>query len=943
MISSMPNLRPSIPLFLVLAAACDSSPTTRPPPVVNEVELEAIVVAPSSGMIVKGSTLALSATGRYTDGKTEDFTTRVTWSSNPTGVVRVDPDGSALGVELGTAEVRATFEELSGTAAITVVASPLTRIELDPVALSLQAGSTEQLRAMGTFADGTSADVTAIVTWSSSDASVATVVAGLVTASSPGTAMISASDAASGVQAVSPTVVTVAAEQPTALVVTPSGLPLALGRVRQFEALARFAGGTEVDVTRDVEWTSSNPAIATVSNDPGSEGLATSLAEGITSISAIHPTGVRASVTLNVTRAELMNLVITPTVAVIASGQRQNFRAEGTYTDNTSRDLTNVVTWVSSDETVAVISNVAGSRGLATPVGTGTTTISAVDPASGLTTDDLGTSVPLVVEPPRLISIAVTPFEAEVPFGATQQFTATGIFSDNTSRNISTAVTWISSNTTVATVDGSGLASSLAQGTTTISAVDPGTGISSDASARSAELVVLPPALISISVTPSIWAMVVGSMQQFTATGSFSDGAQRNITSMVQWSSSGNAVTIDGSGLASAQSAGAVTIAARDPATGISSDASNGSSAVTVSVAQLVSISVTPTSTTVPRGADIQFVATGLYDNGATANLTDMVLWSSSQGAVAAISNAAGARGVATVSGNGTTQIAAQEPGSGISSNASGGSATISVAAGVSLVSIAVNPRTPTVDVNRTVQLSARGTFSGGARYPMTNAVTWSSSNASATVSNVEGSRGRVTGVSVGSAVIHAVHTPTGIGSAASGQSANLTIELGIVTLSQTWGGPTVTIDGTTDFGVNVGSVTFAPGAFPANAVITDVDVSINFLKTDGDCSAPAPGNPYHNETSFRIVGPTGTEVVLAPSGTWSGTTPIAPVTVVFDQSAAAPPSATPVSGAFQPNGGNLNTFNGTAPTGTWILQAGDNAGADPLCVNSYTVTITAQ
>ena len=51
-----------------------------------------------------------------------------------------------------------------------------------------------------------------------------------------------------------------------------------------------------------------------------------------------------------------------------------------------------------------------------------------------------------------LQSIAVTPANPAVAKGLTQQFTATGTFSDNTTQNLTSQVTWASATTSVATI-----------------------------------------------------------------------------------------------------------------------------------------------------------------------------------------------------------------------------------------------------------------------------------------------------------------------------------------------------------------------------------------------------------------------------------------------------------------------------------------------------------
>src|SRR5258706_16044750 len=69
-----------------------------------------------------------------------------------------------------------------------------------------------------------------------------------------------------------------------------------------------------------------------------------------------------------------------------------------------------------------------------------------------------------------LVSIALTPNNASVLPGKTQQFTATGTFGDSSSKDISSQVTWNSGTPTVATISSGGLATGVATGSTTITA-----------------------------------------------------------------------------------------------------------------------------------------------------------------------------------------------------------------------------------------------------------------------------------------------------------------------------------------------------------------------------------------------------------------------------------------------------------------------------------------
>ena len=76
----------------------------------------------------------------------------------------------------------------------------------------------------------------------------------------------------------------------------------------------------------------------------------------------------------------------------------------------------------------------------------------------------------LTVTAATLQSIAVTPANPSIAKGATQQFTATGTFSDNSTQNLTGQVTWASATTAVATITAGGLATGVAAGTSTISA-----------------------------------------------------------------------------------------------------------------------------------------------------------------------------------------------------------------------------------------------------------------------------------------------------------------------------------------------------------------------------------------------------------------------------------------------------------------------------------------
>jgi Bacterial Ig-like domain (group 2)/Immunoglobulin domain len=173
---------------------------------------------------------------------------------------------------------------------------------------------------------------------------------------------------------------------------------------------------------------------------------------------------------------------------------------------------------------------------------------------SGGTTDSAANTTDATA---TLQSIDVTSASASVAQGLSVQFAATGTYSDNGTRNITSAVTWSSSNTDVAGIDASGLATAMAPGAVTISATYA--GVTGDN-----VLTVTDPILVSLAVTPATASIVQGATQQFTATGTLSDHSTPDLTTQAAWSSSdASRATIADTGLASSgPNTGSATITA---------------------------------------------------------------------------------------------------------------------------------------------------------------------------------------------------------------------------------------------------------------------------------------------------------------------------------------------------------------------------------------------
>ncbi len=150
-----------------------------------------------------------------------------------------------------------------------------------------------------------------------------------------------------------------------------------------------------------------------------------------------------------------------------------------------------------------------------------------------------GTTTPLnVVQTPivGLSSIVVTPFLNNIDINATTQMTAVGVYSDASTQDLSSTVAWLSSNTAVATISNTGIATGISHGNTTITATFNGL------TSNSAILGVDNP-VFSIAITPSDPTQLIpGGTTQYTAVATFFDHSTGDITSSATWNSSNTAV-----------------------------------------------------------------------------------------------------------------------------------------------------------------------------------------------------------------------------------------------------------------------------------------------------------------------------------------------------------------------------------------------------------------
>src|SRR5205823_2136160 len=270
------------------------------------------------------------------------------------------------------------------------------------------------------------------------------------------------------------------------------------------------------------------------------------------------------------------------------------------------------------------VASVDGS-GLVTGGGTaGSATITATSEGQSGTSSITVSSVPVPVS-----SVTVSPASASVSAGQTVQLTATP--KDANGNPLSgRVVTWASSNTSVATVNGTGLVSGVAAGSATITATSEG-------QSGTAGITVAVP-VASVTVSPASASVPAGQTAQLTATPKDVNGNPLS-GRVVTWASSNTSVaTVSSSGLVTGKVAGSATITA-------TSEGQSGTASVTVTPVPVAAVTVTPASATVNEGNTVQLTATP-KDAAGNPLSGRVVAWASSNTAVATVSSSGLVSGV---------------------------------------------------------------------------------------------------------------------------------------------------------------------------------------------------------------------------------------------------------------------------------------------------------
>ena len=409
----------------IITAACGDKSSTC---IVNviPIEVDEVTLDKVEASLKVGETVNLTATVKPDDATDKT----VTWSTSDDSVAIVK-DGVVAAVKVGTVTITAKAGDKTATCSVTVVPTPVTSITLDKTSVSLKAGETVTLTSTVNPDDAT--DKT--VTWSTSDASVATVTNGVVAAVKVGTATITAK--AGDKTAICS--VTVVATEVTSVTLDKTSASLKAGETVTLTSTVNPDDATDKTVT----WSTSDASVATVNN-----GVVTAVKVGTVTITAkAGDKTVTCAVT--VVPTPVTSITLDKTSASLKAGETVTLTSTVNPDDATDK----TVTWSTSDASVATVTN-----GVVTAVKVGTATITAK-------AGDKTATCAVTVVPTPVASITLDKTSASLKAGETVTLTVTVNPDDATDKT----VTWSTSDASVATVT-NGVVTAVKVGTATITA-----------------------------------------------------------------------------------------------------------------------------------------------------------------------------------------------------------------------------------------------------------------------------------------------------------------------------------------------------------------------------------------------------------------------------------------------------------------------------------------
>ncbi|WP_025819654.1 Ig-like domain-containing protein [Shewanella marina] len=576
---------------------------------VSSAVIRALQISPANSNIALGTDQHYQAIATYSDQTTLDVTEQANWQSQQLNIATIK-QGEAHSIASGNTMIMANIDGIvSNHANLTVTNAQLAAIQVTPANITLANGSHIHYQANGIYSDGSSRDITHLVTWKSQQPNIAMFAEDELETLSQGNTVITANMDGMTSNAAQ---LSVTAAQITELQITTNDEQIAKGTYTQFQALATYTDKTVQDVTDSATWTSSNLNIATINS-----GKAHAEQQGSVIISARYDGISSNQRELEVKQANIRSIQVSPAMQDIALGLAQQFIATAVYTDDSIHDITSLAAWNSDNTNVATI-----VKGHVSSNNIGNVKLSAH--YQGV----MSNQAQLNITEKVISKLQLTPTEINLAKGTTEDIHVKATYTDGSTRNVTDSINWYANNPNIGSLTDTTI-TGVNQGSSILYAYVPTTSgllksniINVNVSA--AELTHLYISPEGTQTAPS--QLKVHQSNQFLAYGVYSDSSLQDLTQQVNWNSSDTNKATVNKGNVHTEQAGMVTISATV------NDKISAQTLVNVEQDQLVRIDVSAENSNIPLGMQMQFTAKLIYESGLTEEITNTneLSWSSS-------------------------------------------------------------------------------------------------------------------------------------------------------------------------------------------------------------------------------------------------------------------------------------------------------------------------
>jgi hypothetical protein len=482
---------------------------------------------------------------------------------------------------------------------------------------SLLVGEVANLTALGRYSNGLLSNISDTVVWSSADELKATISGATATAVGVGAVDITAS-----LDGITSTLTLILfSANVTSIELNYTSLVLPSDGKADIIVSALYDNGLSVDVTSLSSFAVDDLTVASLDGNEVS-----AVANGSANLTVSYG-GIDKILSISITTATIVSIQVTPIVASKSINETQQFLTTATLDDNSNIDITNAVSWSSSDTALLEI-DATGSASLKAAG------IVSVTATYGAFTN----SVNFTVLDKTLSSLSVNLSASDIGVGVSATAIVIATYSDSSFEDVTSSVNFSTSNSSVAIISNNsnskGDITSIAIGAADITAT-------LNSVSSSATINVTAANLVSIEVTTDNTLLAAGINAYFTAMGTYDDATVVDITSSVTWSISeitygsiSNSPANKGFFTNSFGLGTTETVSTTATLSGVT-----GSISMIMAPGTITSISINPSSATMNTSQNLDFKAYANYSDGAAVEITTLVNWVSSDPAIVNASN----------------------------------------------------------------------------------------------------------------------------------------------------------------------------------------------------------------------------------------------------------------------------------------------------------------